>query len=171
MAHTYSHLFDLPTTGLRFFTVYGPWGRPDMAYFSFTQKILNGEAIDVFNNGQMMRDFTYIDDIIEGVIGVMDKPPSIKEMTGTTAKAAYNIYNIGNNKPITLDRFIQAIEIATGKKAIRNNKPMQLGDVPTTYADTKELMDDVGFQPSTEIEIGIQNFVDWYKHYTENSSK
>ena len=171
MAHAYSHLFNLPTTGLRFFTVYGPWGRPDMAYYSFTKKIINNETIDVFNNGQMMRDFTYIDDIVQGIVGIINKPPALKKMSGSSAQAAYQIYNIGNNKPITLDRFIQAIETAVGKKALRNNKPMQPGDVPTTYADTAELMHAVGFQPSTEIEEGIQEFVDWYQSYTETKNK
>lgn len=169
MAHTYSHLFNIPTTGLRFFTVYGPWGRPDMAYYSFTKKILNGEAIDVYNNGEMMRDFTYIDDIVEGIVGVTNIPPKVKVMNGSAAKAAYQIYNIGNNKPVSLDRFIKAIENATGKKALKNNKPMQPGDVALTYADTADLMRDVQFQPNTEIEHGIQHFVDWYKYYAERN--
>lgn len=163
MAHTYSHLYDIPTTGLRFFTVYGPWGRPDMAYFSFTQKILTGRPIDVFNHGQMERDFTYIDDIVEGVVRVMDKIPAPQVSEFTTAKAPYKIYNIGNNQPITLERFINAIELAIGKKAVRNNLPMQPGDVPRTFADVSDLMEDVGFKPSTEIEVGIQKFVDWYR--------
>jgi len=163
MAHTYSHLYNIPTTGLRFFTVYGPWGRPDMAYFSFTQKIMKGETIDVFNHGQMQRDFTYIDDIVEGIIRVMDKIPTRQASEFSTAEAAYKIYNIGNNQPITLERFINAIETAVGKKAIRNNLPMQAGDVPRTYADVSELMKDVDFKPSTEIEVGIERFVDWYR--------
>ncbi|WP_028487120.1 NAD-dependent epimerase [Thiomicrorhabdus chilensis] len=163
MAHTYSHLYNIPTTGLRFFTVYGPWGRPDMAYFSFTKKILNGETIDVFNHGQMERDFTYIDDIVEGVVRVMDYVPQSQQTEITSAQAPYKIYNIGNNQPITLERFINAIESATDKKAVRNNLPMQPGDVPRTYADVSDLMEDVGFKPSTEIEEGIQKFVDWYR--------
>ena len=165
MAHTYSHLYDMPTTGLRFFTVYGPWGRPDMAYFSFTQKILKGETINVFNHGKMERDFTYIDDIVEGIVRVMDRIPEPEAQEITNAQAPYKIYNIGNNQPITLERFIQAIEQATGKKAIRNQLPMQPGDVPRTYADVSELMEDVNFKPATEIETGIQNFVDWFRHY------
>ncbi|MCF6344952.1 MAG: NAD-dependent epimerase [Thiomicrorhabdus sp.] len=162
MAHTYSHLYDIPTTGLRFFTVYGPWGRPDMAYFSFTKKILKGETIDVFNHGQMERDFTYIDDIVEGIVRVMNRIPEPEAQELTNAQAPYKIYNIGNNQPITLARFIEAIELATGKKAKRNLLPMQPGDVPRTYADVSELMEDVGFKPATEIEEGIQAFVDWY---------
>lgn len=164
MAHTYSHLYNIPTTGLRFFTVYGPWGRPDMAYFSFTQKILKGEAIDVFNHGQMERDFTYIDDIVEGIVRVMDNIPVKQVSAFSTAQAPYKIYNIGNNQPITLERFINAIESAVGKKALRNNLPMQPGDVPRTYADVSELMKDVGFKPSTEIEVGIGMFVEWYQN-------
>jgi UDP-glucuronate 4-epimerase len=165
MAHAYSHLYNIPTTGLRFFTVYGPWGRPDMAYFSFTQKILAGNPIDVFNHGQMQRDFTYIDDIVEGVVRVMDKLPKLQSSEFTAAKAPYKIYNIGNNQPITLERFINAIEEATGKKALRNNLPMQAGDVPRTYADVSDLMDDVGFKPATEIEVGITRFVEWFMNF------
>ncbi|NOR71447.1 MAG: NAD-dependent epimerase/dehydratase family protein [Methylomarinum sp.] len=164
LAHSYSHLYKIPTTGLRFFTVYGPWGRPDMAYFSFTKKILNNEPIDIFNHGKMKRDFTYIDDIVEGIIRVMDHipPPQISNIT--TSKAPYKIYNIGNNQPITLERFINAIEQAIGKKAVRNDLPMQPGDVPITYADITELMKDIDFKPNTPIEDGIQKFVDWYVH-------
>lgn len=165
MAHTYSHLYGIPTTGLRFFTVYGPWGRPDMAYFSFTQKVLKGETIDIFNYGEMERDFTYIDDIVEGVIRVMDHIPQPQKSEITTAEAPYKIYNIGNNQPIKLERFIQAIEQAAGKKAIRNNLPMQAGDVPRTFADVSDLMEDVDFKPATEIEEGIQKFMDWFKGY------
>lgn len=165
MAHTYSHLYNIPTTGLRFFTVYGPWGRPDMAYFSFTKKIMNGETIDVFNNGQMQRDFTYIDDIVEGVVRVMDKIPARQTSAFSTAEAPYKIYNIGNNQPITLERFIYAIESTVGKKAIRNNLPMQAGDVPRTCADVDELMKDVVFKPSTKINEGIQKFVKWFSNY------
>lgn len=165
MAHTYSHLFNIPTTGLRFFTVYGPWGRPDMAYFSFTKKIMNGETIDVFNHGKMERDFTYIDDIVEGVVRVMDKIPEKQVSEFSSAEAPYKIYNIGNNQPITLERFINAIEDAVGKKAVRNNLPMQPGDVPRTFADVSELMKDVDFKPATEIEDGIGRFVEWYKSF------
>lgn len=165
MAHTYSHLYNIPTTGLRFFTVYGPWGRPDMAYFSFTQKILKGEAIDIFNYGEMERNFTYIDDIVEGVIRVMDHIPLPQKSEVTTAEAPYKIYNIGNNQPIKLERFIQAIEKSAGKKAIRNNLPMQAGDVPRTFADVGDLMADVDFKPATEIEEGIQKFMGWYQGY------
>ncbi|HWT71017.1 MAG TPA: NAD-dependent epimerase/dehydratase family protein, partial [Oxalicibacterium sp.] len=133
MAHTYSHLYNLPTTGLRFFTVYGPWGRPDMAYFSFTKAILEGKQIDVFNNGEMQRDFTYIDDIVEGLVRVKDRLPQPVQNALTNAHAPYKVYNIGNNRPITLERFIAAIEKATGKTAQRNHLPMQAGDVPVTY--------------------------------------
>lgn len=166
MAHAYSHLYGIPTTGLRFFTVYGPWGRPDMAYFSFTKKILAGEAIDVFNNGQMERDFTYIDDIVEGVVRVMDRVPQPQSSEFTTAHAPYKIYNIGNNQPITLERFINAIESATGKKAVRNNLPMQPGDVPRTFADVDDLIKDTDFKPETEIELGIKNFVKWFNTFS-----
>ncbi|WP_201588415.1 NAD-dependent epimerase [Psychrobacter sp. Pi2-51] len=165
MAHSYSHLYNIPTTGLRFFTVYGPYGRPDMAYFSFTKKILAGEPINVFNNGDMQRDFTYIDDIVKGIIRIMDKAPSPQYSTITTATAPYKIYNIGNNQPVTLRRFITAIEDACGKKAQENLLPMQAGDVPITYADIDELVDDIGFKPETSIEDGIEKFVAWYKQY------
>jgi len=165
MAHSYSHLYNIPTTGLRFFTVYGPYGRPDMAYFSFTKKILAGEPINVFNNGDMQRDFTYIDDIVKGIIRIMDKAPSPQYSTITTAAAPYKIYNIGNNQPVTLRRFITAIESACGKKAQENLLPMQAGDVPITYADIDELVDDIDFKPDTSIEDGITKFVEWYKQY------
>lgn len=165
MAHTYSHLYGLPTTGLRFFTVYGPWGRPDMAYYSFTQKILAGQPINVFNNGHMQRDFTYIDDIVTGLLRVIDRAPQPQQSNTTTAKAPYKIYNIGNNQPISLRRFISAIEIAIGCKAIENPLPMQAGDVPSTYADVDDLMQDTGFGPKTSIDIGIKNFVNWYTAY------
>ena len=165
MAHTYSHLYNIPTTGLRFFTVYGPYGRPDMAYFSFTKKILAGEQIDVYNNGEMQRDFTYIDDIVEGIIRVIDKVPAIQQSVATTATAPYQIYNIGNNQPVTLRRFITAIEEACGKKAKENLLPMQPGDVPATYADIDELINDIDFIPKTSIEDGIAKFVEWYKAY------
>lgn len=165
MAHTYSHLYGLPTTGLRFFTVYGPFGRPDMAYFKFTKAILEGKAIDVYNNGEMQRDFTYIDDIVEGVIRVMDRIPEPQASKITNAKAPYKVYNIGNHQPVTLRRFITAIEDACGKKAKENLLPMQAGDVPITYADVDDLIADTGFKPSTSIEEGIGKFVKWYKEY------
>lgn len=165
MAHSYSHLYNIPTTGLRFFTVYGPYGRPDMAYFSFTKKILAGEPINVFNNGIMQRDFTYIDDIIQGVMRIIEKPPSPQTSPITTANAPYKLYNIGNNQPITLRRFITAIESACGKKAKENLLPMQAGDVPITYADIDELVKDIGFRPKTNIEEGIEKFVNWYRAY------
>ena len=165
MAHTYSHLYNIPTTGLRFFTVYGPYGRPDMAYFSFTKKILAGEQIDVYNNGEMQRDFTYIDDIVEGIARVIDKVPAPQQSVATTATAPYQIYNIGNNQPVTLRRFITAIEDACGKKAKENLLPMQPGDVPATYADIDELIADIDFTPQTSIEDGITKFVEWYKAY------
>jgi UDP-glucuronate 4-epimerase len=165
MAHTYSHLYGLPTTGLRFFTVYGPWGRPDMAYYSFTQKILTGQSINVFNNGHMQRDFTYIDDIVTGLVRVVDRIPKPQHRDGTAAQAPYNIYNIGNNQPITLRRFIRAIEAATSCKANENLLPMQAGDVPSTYANLDDLMNDTGFKPGTNIEDGIKKFVNWYTYY------
>ena len=160
MAHTYSHLYALPTTGLRFFTVYGPWGRPDMAMFGFTKAILEGKPIDVFNHGKMQRDFTYIDDIVEGVVRVTDRIPEPCE-TG----AHYKVYNIGNNQPVELGHFIETIENALGVKAQKNLLPMQPGDVPATYADVDDLMRDVGFKPATSIEEGVAKFVVWYKEY------
>lgn len=174
MAHTYSHLFRLPTSGLRFFTVYGPWGRPDMALFLFTRAILAGRPIDVFNNGDMVRDFTYIDDIVEGVIRVLDKPatpdprfdPSNPDPA--TGSAPYRVFNIGNSEPVPLSRYIAALETALGREARRNNLPMQPGDVQATSADTSELQAWVGFKPSTPVEVGVQRFVDWYRgHYGE----
>jgi UDP-glucuronate 4-epimerase len=165
MAHTYSHLYGIPTTGLRFFTVYGPMGRPDMAYFSFTKKILSGEAIDVYNNGEMQRDFTYIDDIVKGIERVMSRIPEPQNPDTSTAKAPYMIYNIGNNQPVSLRRFITAIENSCGKKAKENLLPMQAGDVPATFANVDELIADTGFKPSTSIEDGISQFVSWYKKY------
>jgi UDP-glucuronate 4-epimerase len=169
MAHTYSHLYNLPTTGLRFFTVYGPWGRPDMAYYSFTKKILAGQPIDVFNSGHMQRDFTYIDDIVTGLLSVIDLIPQSQANTSTNAQAPYKLYNIGNNQPVSLRRFITAIEAATGKKAVKNHLPMQAGDVPITYADVDELIRDIGFKPSTSIEEGINRFVTWYTCYLAKS--
>lgn len=171
MAHTYSHLFDLPCTGLRFFTVYGPWGRPDMALFLFTKATLEGKPIDVFNHGKMKRDFTYIDDIVEGVVRVMKNlPDSNPDWSGDapdpgTSYARYKIYNIGNNNPVQLMDFIEAIENALGKKAVKNFMDLQPGDVPATYANVDDLIKDVGFKPATSIEEGIGRFVEWYKKY------
>jgi len=170
MAHSYSHLYDLPTTGLRFFTVYGPWGRPDMAYFKFVDAIAQNRPIDVYNHGQMKRDFTYVDDVVEGIIRVMKKPQTKvtlaeAEAQGRETTAPYKIYNIGNHSPVTLMDFIATIEQALGKTARKNMMPMQPGDVPATYADVQSLMDDVGFKPKTPLSVGIQKFVDWYKDY------
>lgn len=163
MAHAYSHLYNIPTTGLRFFTVYGPYGRPDMAYYKFTKAILDGDPIDVYNDGDMKRDFTYIDDIVEGVVRVMDNIPSPKRNEYTTAKSPYRIYNIGNNNPVTLRDFITAIETACKVKANENSLPMQAGDVPITFANIDSLIADIKFSPSTSITDGIEKFVDWYK--------
>jgi UDP-glucuronate 4-epimerase len=171
MAHTYSSLYDLPTTGLRFFTVYGPWGRPDMALFKFTKKILAGEPIDVFNFGNHRRDFTYIDDIIEGVVRVMEKTPEPNpEWSGdqpdpATSKAPWRVYNIGNNRPVELMRYIEVIEECLGKKSEKNLLPMQPGDVPDTYADVTALTEDVGYKPETPIEEGVKKFIEWYRDY------
>ncbi|RMJ06100.1 UDP-glucose 4-epimerase [Marinobacter litoralis] len=171
MAHTYSHLYNMPTTGLRFFTVYGPWGRPDMALFIFTKKILAGEPIDVFNHGQHRRDFTYIDDIVEGVIRTLDhvaKPNpdwSGAQPDPGTSKAPYRIYNIGSNSPVELSRFIEIIEDRVGKKAQKNLLPLQPGDVPATYANVDDLINDVDYKPATPVEEGIANFVDWYRDF------
>jgi UDP-glucuronate 4-epimerase len=166
MAHSYSHLYRIPTTGLRFFTVIGPWGRPDMAYFKFTKAILEGKPIDVFNNGLMKRDFTYIDDIIEGVVRVMEKIP-LSNASGSEFKtsAPYKIYNIGNNNPIELGEFIKVLERELGHSAVKNMMPMQSGDVPVTYADIEDLIHDVGFQPNTPIAQSIKLFVEWYRNY------
>ncbi len=161
MAHTYSHLYGLPTTGLRFFTVYGPWGRPDMAYFSFTRAVLEGRPIQVFNHGQMKRDFTYIDDIVEGVLRVLDKPATPE----TAGAAPYRIFNIGNHDPVPLMDFIGCIEQALGREAIKEFLPMQDGDVPATYASTEALQRWVGFAPSTPLRDGIERFVRWYRTY------
>ena len=171
MAHTYSHLYGIPVTGLRFFTVYGPWGRPDMAYFSFTKKILAGEPIDVFNNGQHKRDFTYIDDIVEGVIRTLDTlaTPNPDWDSATpdvaTSRAPYRLYNIGNNQPVALMHFIEVLEDCLGKKAQKNFLPMQPGDVAETYADIDGLAKAVGFRPTTTIEQGLERFVAWYKEW------
>jgi UDP-glucuronate 4-epimerase len=171
MAHTYSHLYDLPCTGLRFFTVYGPWGRPDMALFLFTKAILEDRPINVFNHGKMQRDFTYIDDIVEGVVRVLQKIPEPNpQWSGDspdpgTSYTRYKLYNIGNNNPVQLSEFIEQIEKTLGKTAVKNYMDIQPGDVPATYADIQDLMNDVGFKPSTPLALGIQRFVDWYKTY------
>ncbi len=171
MAHTYSHLYRLPVTGLRFFTVYGPWGRPDMALFIFTRKILAGEPIDVFNHGQHKRDFTYIDDIVEGVVRVLDKIPESNPQWNSDApdsassNAPYRLYNIGHNQPVELMHFIATLEKNLGQKAQINMLPLQKGDVPMTYADVDNLIRDVGYKPQTPIETGIARFVEWYKSY------
>ena len=171
MAHTYSHLFGLPTTGLRFFTVYGPWGRPDMALFLFTKAILAGKPIDVFNNGQMERDFTYIDDIVEGVFRVIHKVPAGNpDWSGdapdpATSYGPYRVYNIGNNNKERLLRYIEVLENCLGRKAEMNLLPMQPGDVPATYADVEDLVRDFDYKPGTTLEYGISRFVEWYKEY------
>jgi UDP-glucuronate 4-epimerase len=171
MAHTYSHLFGLPTTGLRFFTVYGPWGRPDMALFLFTRKILAGEPIDVFNHGHHTRDFTYVDDIVEGVIRTLDRvpgpDPAYDPLNPTPASSAapYRVYNIGNHQPVQLLRYIEVLEDCLGRKAERNLLPLQPGDVPDTYADVSALQRDTGYSPSTSIETGVRRFVDWYREF------
>ncbi|MFN9719281.1 MAG: NAD-dependent epimerase [Planctomycetota bacterium] len=169
MAHTYSHLYELPTTGLRFFTVYGPWGRPDMAMWLFTQAILAGKPIDVFNYGKMQRDFTYVDDIVEGVIRTNDHIPTRQAIgqhdRDASTEAPYRVYNIGNNQPVELMYLIETIEKTLGKTAVRNMLPMQPGDVPATYANIDALQRDVGFRPSTAIETGVARFVEWYRAY------
>lgn len=171
MAHTYSHLFGLPTTGLRFFTVYGPWGRPDMALFLFTKAILEDRPIDVFNYGKMRRDFTYVDDIVEGIIRVIDHPPQGNpQWTGTApdpscSKAPYKVYNIGNSSPVELMDFIEAIEKTLGKKAQKNMLPIQPGDVPATWADVSDLVEDLEYQPNTSIQDGVERFITWYKGF------
>ncbi|MCC5928966.1 MAG: NAD-dependent epimerase [Cyclobacteriaceae bacterium] len=176
MAHTYAHLYNIPVTGLRFFTVYGPWGRPDMALFLFTRAILAGEPIDVFNHGKMKRDFTYVDDIVEGVFRIMtqipqgwqaavDQPRFVPDDHPALSNAPYRVFNIGNNNPVELMDFIEAIEKKTGRKAIKNFMPLQDGDVPATYADVSSLSDAVGFKPSTSIDYGVGQFIDWYRSY------
>ncbi|MEZ4599123.1 MAG: NAD-dependent epimerase [Syntrophotaleaceae bacterium] len=173
MAHTYAHLYNLPVTGLRFFTVYGPWGRPDMALFLFTRAILAGEPIDVFNFGKMRRDFTYIDDIVEGVVRTLDKTAEPNpawngaDPDPGTSSAPSRLYNIGNNSPVELMYLIETLEKALGKKAEKNMLPIQPGDVPETYADVDDLSRDVGFKPATPIEVGVQRFVEWYRGYFE----
>jgi len=176
MAHTYSHLYRLPTTGLRFFTVYGPWGRPDMALYMFTKAILSGRTIDVYNHGKMRRDFTYVDDIVEGVVRVIDRPaePNADWLGEApdpgTSRAPYKIYNIGNNQPVELEHFIEVLERALGVKAKKNYLPMQPGDVPATFADVEDLTRDAGFHPDTSIEKGIGEFVRWYRQYHGESA-
>ncbi|MBK8537653.1 MAG: NAD-dependent epimerase [Candidatus Competibacteraceae bacterium] len=171
MAHTYSHLYGLPTTGLRFFTVYGPWGRPDMALFLFTRSILAGQPIEVFNYGHHRRDFTYVDDIVEGVVRVLDRVAtpnpawSSETPDPATSHAPYRLYNIGSNRPIELLRYIEVLENCLGLQATKNLLPMQLGDVPDTYADVDALVEDVGYQPATLIEDGVARFVAWYRQY------
>ena len=177
MAHTYSHLFSIPTTGLRFFTVYGPWGRPDMAYFSFTDSIINNKPIKVFNHGNMERDFTYIDDIVEGIYKLIPLAPganpdwSDEDGRSSTSFAPYKVYNIGNNKPVKLERFISVLEEKIGKKANKVYMDMQPGDVLKTYADVSELEKDIGFKPGTSIEDGLGKFVEWYKSYFKIESE
>ena len=171
MAHTYSHLFGIPSTGLRFFTVYGPWGRPDMALFLFTEAILRGEPIKVFNKGEMKRDFTYVDDIVQGVLKVADRPPkgdpNYSEKTGdiSKSKAPYKVYNIGNSSPVELMDYIRAVENGLGKKAKMELLPMQAGDVPASHADVTDLMEDTGYKPTTAVKDGVAAFLDWYKKY------
>jgi UDP-glucuronate 4-epimerase len=171
MAHTYSYLFNLPTTGLRFFTVYGPWGRPDMALFLFTKAILEGKSIDVFNHGNMKRDFTYIDDIVEGIVRVIDSPPAPNDKwSGATpdpsgSVAPYALYNIGNSNPVKLMDFIEAIEKSLGKTAQKNFLPLQQGDVPATWADVEDLTKNLGYKPETDVKVGIERFVKWYLEY------
>ncbi|MGF1615909.1 MAG: NAD-dependent epimerase [Gammaproteobacteria bacterium] len=171
MAHCYSHLYRLPTTGLRFFTVYGPWGRPDMALFIFTRNILAGQPIDVHNFGRHRRDFTYIDDIVEGVVRVLDRPAepnpawSGDDPDAATSHAPYRLYNIGNNQAVDLSRYIEVLETRLGKKAVQNLLPLQPGDVPDTFANVDDLVKDFGYRPNTPIEVGITRFVDWYKQF------
>ncbi|MET0224954.1 MAG: NAD-dependent epimerase [Dokdonella sp.] len=171
MAHTYSHLYQLPTTGLRFFTVYGPWGRPDMALFLFTRKILAGEPIDVFNHGRHTRDFTYIDDIVEGVIRTLDRVPAADpafdplDPSAASSTAPYRVYNIGNHQPVELAHYIEVLEAKLGRKAEKVLLPLQPGDVPDTYADVEELVRDTGYSPATSVETGIGRFVDWYRDF------
>ncbi|MDE2355046.1 MAG: NAD-dependent epimerase/dehydratase family protein, partial [Betaproteobacteria bacterium] len=171
MAHAYSHLFRLPATGLRFFTVYGPWGRPDMAYFSFARAILEERPIALFNQGQMRRDFTYVDDIVEGVVRILGKPaaplPGFDPANPdpATSHAPWRIYNIGHHEPVPLEQFVATLEHCLGKKAVREYLPMQPGDVPETYADTADLAQAVGYVPGTPLEVGIERFVHWFRDY------
>jgi UDP-glucuronate 4-epimerase len=171
MAHSYSSLYGLPTTGMRFFTVYGPWGRPDMALFLFTKNILAGRPIDVFNHGRHQRDFTYVDDIVQGVIGAVDHvaaPDPVWDSAApnpSTSSAPYRIYNIGNQQPVALTRYIEVLEMCLGRKAEKNFMPMQLGDVPNTWADVEALAHDVGYRPRTDLATGVSRFVEWYLEY------
>ncbi|MEH7247141.1 NAD-dependent epimerase [Neobacillus niacini] len=168
MAHTYSHLFTIPTTGLRFFTVYGPWGRPDMAYYSFTKDIIEGNAIKVYNNGDLSRDFTFIDDVLEGIIKLLDQPPTpdpTRNLDPSTSHAPYKVYNIGNHNPVKLMDFINMLERLLGMKAKVKYLPMQPGDVKKTYADITDFQKATGFSPATPLEIGLGHFIDWYKKY------
>jgi UDP-glucuronate 4-epimerase len=171
MAHTYSHLYGIPTTGLRFFTVYGPWGRPDMALFKFTKKIIEGDEIDIYNNGELSRDFTYIDDIVEGIIRVQAEIPAKQDNwtveTGTPAdsSAPYRVFNIGNGSPVKLMDFVTSLETALGMEAKKNFMPMQPGDVHTTWADTKHLSEVTGYTPKTSVDQGVKAFVDWYREF------
>lgn len=171
MAHSYAHLYGVPCTGLRFFTVYGPWGRPDMAYFIFTKAIMENTPIEVFNFGKMQRDFTYIDDIVEGVLRVLDKPAlpqrnwSSDTPSPEASSAPYRLYNIGSNQPVELPQFIEVLEEALGRKARMNLLPLQSGDVPATYADIDDLIRDFGFKPSVSLETGVRRFVEWYREY------
>jgi UDP-glucuronate 4-epimerase len=176
MAHVYSHLYGLPTTGLRFFTVYGPWGRPDMALFLFTKAILENRPIDVFNYGNMQRDFTYVDDIVEGIVRVIHKPAKSNENwdpmhpVSDSSSAPYRIYNIGNSAPVSLMEYIEAIETKLGKKAEKNLLPIQPGDVPSTYADTSSLEQDFGYRPATTVQEGVSKFIDWYLSFFQPQS-
>ena len=165
MAYTYSHLYNIPTTGLRFFTVYGPWGRPDMAYFLFTKSILSGQPINVFNQGNMKRDFTYIEDIVEGIAKVIDRIPVSSKTNGLESQVPHKHYNIFNNKPVNLEYFIEVLEECLGCKAVKNYLPMQPGDVPITYADIDDLEKDIGFKPNTDLRVGLEKFVSWYQEY------
>ncbi len=171
MAHTYSHLYDIPTTGLRFFTVYGPWGRPDMALLKFTHKIVKGETIDIYNNGDMSRDFTYIDDIVEGIIRIQNIIPevnrdwTVEEGSPATSSAPYRVYNIGNGQPVKLMDYIQALEGSLGIEAKKNFMPMQPGDVYQTYADTRALFEATGYKPEVNVQKGVSKFVNWYKEF------
>jgi UDP-glucuronate 4-epimerase len=171
MAHSYSHLFNLPTTGLRFFTVYGPWGRPDMALFLFTRNILESKPIQVFNHGRHTRDFTYVDDIVEGVVRASDQIAQSNprwqssDPDPATSRAPFRIFNIGNHAPVSLSSYIEAIEEAVGRKAIQEHLPLQAGDVPDTFADVSALVEQVGYKPSTPVQVGVKRFVAWYRNY------
>ncbi len=172
MAHCYSHLYKIPTTGLRFFTVYGPWGRPDMAYWTFSEKILRGEPLPIFNQGKLKRDFTYIEDIVEGVVRCLNvipqEQPDLKPQSPAESSAPYKVYNIGNNQPVEIETFIQTLENALGKQALREYLPMQPGDVEATWADIDDLNQSVGYKPSTPLAEGIGHFADWYLEYRKN---